>query len=325
MNPTLSIIVPVYKVEAYLHACIDSITGQPFGDFELILVDDGSPDRCGAICDEYAAQDSRIRVIHQPNGGLSSARNTGINIARGAYLTFVDSDDTVSADTYPQNMSTLLSDPSIDLLEYPVLISYGSPEERLWKNKTQHIHGKENIFSYWIKTGGYHHAYAWNKIYKRELFENVRFPEGKTFEDIYAMPQILDRATHLYMSGQGVYYYHSRAASITRSAAYMDFYYLLEANLAVLKRIGGKTGLRKEFLIHYLYTVNILIDLLKCPDANKDTNRRMTGELKDYHVSARQLAALDIPARLKYKNYSLALLGLKAHCALYIGLFKLLK
>lgn len=104
--PELSIIVPVYKVEKYLPRCIDSILAQTFRDFELILIDDGSPDNCGAICDEYAAQDSRIRVIHQPNAGVSAARNAGLDIATGAYLGFVDSDDWIEPEMYETMIAT---------------------------------------------------------------------------------------------------------------------------------------------------------------------------------------------------------------------------
>ena len=100
MSPKISIIVPVYKVEKYIHKCIDSILNQTFKDFELILVDDGSPDNCGKICDEYAKKDSRVIVIHKENGGLSSARNSGLDIARGDYIGFVDSDDYIENDMY---------------------------------------------------------------------------------------------------------------------------------------------------------------------------------------------------------------------------------
>lgn len=100
MNPKISIIVPVYEVEPYIHKCVDSILAQTFTDFELILVDDGSPDNCGEICDEYEENDSRIRVIHKENGGPSSARNAGLNIAKGDYIGFVDSDDWIETDMY---------------------------------------------------------------------------------------------------------------------------------------------------------------------------------------------------------------------------------
>ena len=101
-RPRISVIIPVYKVEAYLRRCIDSIINQSFRDLEIILVDDGSPDNCGAICDEYACRDARIHVIHQENMGLYGARNTGMKIASGEYISFVDSDDWMEADAYSQ-------------------------------------------------------------------------------------------------------------------------------------------------------------------------------------------------------------------------------
>ena len=107
-TPTISIIVPVYKVEAYLDRCVQSILNQTFSDFELILVDDGSPDRCGQMCDAYAQGDRRVRVIHKKNGGLSDARNAGIDAARGEYLGFVDSDDEIAPDMYESLLQNLV-------------------------------------------------------------------------------------------------------------------------------------------------------------------------------------------------------------------------
>ena len=114
-KPRLSVIVPVYKVEKYIHNCVDSILKQTFSDFEVILVDDGSPDRCGEICDSYATLDKRIKVIHQSNGGLSAARNKGIEIARGEIIGFVDSDDEISADMY-EKMLQYLDDNQLDIV-----------------------------------------------------------------------------------------------------------------------------------------------------------------------------------------------------------------
>ena len=119
-TPTLSIIVPVYKVEAYLPTCIDSILSQTFRDFELILVDDGSPDRSGAICDEYASRDSRIHAVHQANAGVSAARNTGLDTMRGQFVTFVDSDDELGTPTtLEENLRILMDDPAIDVVQFP--------------------------------------------------------------------------------------------------------------------------------------------------------------------------------------------------------------
>ena len=114
-KPRLSVIVPVYKVEKYIHNCVESILKQTFSDFEVILVDDGSPDRCGEICDSYAFLDKRIKVIHQSNGGLSAARNKGIEIAQGEIIGFVDSDDEISADMY-EKMLQYLDDNQLDIV-----------------------------------------------------------------------------------------------------------------------------------------------------------------------------------------------------------------
>ena len=109
-NPLISVIVPVYKVEEYLARCVDSILGQTYRNLEILLVDDGSPDRCGVMCDEYASRDSRIRVIHKENGGLSSARNAAIDVARGEYIGFVDSDDWIEPETYEALLDMALTE-----------------------------------------------------------------------------------------------------------------------------------------------------------------------------------------------------------------------
>lgn len=112
INPTISIIVPVYKVEAYLHRCVDRLLAQTFTDFELVLVDDGSPDKCPVICDEYAARDNRVHVIHKANGGVSSARNTGLDAACGKYIMFCDGDDYVDSDWCQQLYSAISAHPT---------------------------------------------------------------------------------------------------------------------------------------------------------------------------------------------------------------------
>lgn len=129
-NPFFSVIVPVYKAEKYLHQCIDSIVNQSFEDFELILVDDGSPDRCGVICDEYAAKDSRIRVIHKPNGGVSTARNTALRVATGEYILFCDSDDYYLEGAFREIHAHLQSS-SCDILHYGLIRELAENGERI--------------------------------------------------------------------------------------------------------------------------------------------------------------------------------------------------
>ncbi|WP_321437514.1 glycosyltransferase [uncultured Bacteroides sp.] len=213
MNPTLSIIVPVYKVEEYIHKCITSILNQTFTDFELILIDDGSPDNCGAICDDYAKIDNRIIVIHQKNQGLSGARNAGLNIAKGDYITFVDSDDSIATNTYYDNIEILLNDNSIDVLEYPYQKVYNH-EQELMTDPTCHIYRKKEIFLYWTLHSNKMHV-VWNKIYKRNIFNNIRFPYGKIHEDSYLLPDISENVSHLYVSEKGMYFYLIRESSIS--------------------------------------------------------------------------------------------------------------
>ena len=157
----LSIIVPVYNVEKYIQKCVNSIINQTYSNLEIILVDDGSYDGSSVICDEWAKRDSRISVIHKSNGGLSDARNAGLDVARGQYITFVDSDDWLLSNTLAPLIETI---GDCDILEYSI-------EERLQLQDRIY----DNIDEYWIRESVYTHTYAWNKIYRKELFENIRY------------------------------------------------------------------------------------------------------------------------------------------------------
>ena len=165
-KPEISIIVPVYQVEKYLNECIDSILAQTFTDFELILVDDGSPDNCPALCDAAAKRDSRVRVIHKQNGGVSTARNAGLDAAQGNWIAFVDSDDT-AAPEYLEKMHKAVLETGADF----AICSSQCIDET----------GK-------TLAGGEH------KLYRRKLLENLRYPENKAFEDTCLMPVIYARA-----------------------------------------------------------------------------------------------------------------------------------
>ena len=208
----ISIIVPVYDVEKYLKKCVDSILNQTFKDFELILVDDGSPDNSGAICDQYAEKDSRVRVIHKENGGLSDARNAGIEVARGKYLGFVDSDDFVNEDMYKQLYTSIIennADLSIcgifDLYEGKTPIK--KTEKKLLLNRNEAMimifHGNEIS------------VHAYNKLYKKEIFESLRYPVGKYHEDSYIIVNVLDRCKKIAINTKQMYYYYHRDGSIT--------------------------------------------------------------------------------------------------------------
>ena len=205
MNPKISIVVPIYKVEKYIHKCIDSILAQTFTDFELILVDDGSPDNCGKICDEYAMKDSRIKVIHKKNGGLSDARNAGIDTAIGEYIGFVDSDDYIESDMYKDLYEVIINNDAD--------ISITGIKEVNEEGRVIYKYLPEKIdFSELLKQ-----AYACNKLFKRNLFleNNLYFQNNRHYEDIELIPKLIAKSNKIVGVNKLAYNYLKRGNSIT--------------------------------------------------------------------------------------------------------------
>ncbi len=207
----ISIIVPVYKTEIYLHKCLNSIVNQTYKNLEIILIDDGSPDNCGEICDEYAAQDSRIKVIHQKNEGLSAARNAGLKIASGEYIGFVDSDDWIDMDMFEILLNGIVEHGAqIAICGYYDIVD----------NKFQEIREKHTTLR--SRDDAIHHLildrtfsnHIWNKLYKRELFDGVFFPYGRAFEDIATTYKLFEKAQNIVCLNSSKYYYLRRKDSI---------------------------------------------------------------------------------------------------------------
>jgi len=217
MSCKLSIIVPVYKVESYLNRCIDSILQQTFTDFELILVDDGSPDNCGKICDDYSKIDHRIKIIHKENGGLSSARNAGISIASGEYITFVDSDDFLHKNMY-EILFHYATKHSSDIVICDYLEVY---EDNLNTTEINNFHFKEENFSNLdglnslYSDKGVQFVVAWNKLFKKQLFDNIRFEENKIHEDEFIAHRLIFNSSKIIYLPIKLYYYVQRKNSIT--------------------------------------------------------------------------------------------------------------
>ncbi|WP_303971258.1 glycosyltransferase family 2 protein [Faecalicoccus pleomorphus] len=211
----LSIIVPVYQVEAHIDECITSILDQTFRDFELILVDDGSLDRCPAICDAYAQKDSRIRVIHQKNQGLSAARNTGLQAARGDYIGFVDSDDFIEASMYEKLLDNLEREKAnISVCgRYKV---WGDKKIQEQKSNVYKVMDSAQALAL-MNTNvlGYFDVAAWDKIYKRSCFKGIEFPEGKLCEDWFVMYKLFFNARRIVYDSIPLYNYRQRTGSIT--------------------------------------------------------------------------------------------------------------
>lgn len=231
----LSIIVPVYKVRDYLNKCVDSILAHNLVDFELILVDDCSPDECGAMCDIYAAHDSRIKVIHkQVNEGLSAARNAGLDVAAGDLVTFVDSDDFIEWGTFESLVRMFACDPELDMVEYSVYLEYGTARQSVYKPKYS-----EDLppMQAWIEAEGYYHCYAWNKVYRRSLWDKVRFPVGKNYEDIFTIPTVIASARKIVASDEGLYYYVRHGSSISSSRSIANLTDFVNAEYGLFEKL----------------------------------------------------------------------------------------
>lgn len=217
----VSVIVPVYKVEPYLEQCISSITKQTYQNLEILLVDDGSPDKCGAICDRWAKQDARIRVIHKENGGLSAARNAGLEKAQGEYLCFVDSDDYLEKDMIDRLLKALtVNHAQISACNFAFKDEAEGADapgtQRFEPYQINHemlLSGRETMRL--MDRGKYIFSEAiWNKMYKREIFTSLRFPEGKIHEDEFLFHKILYPLERVVCIPYVGYHYRRRPGSI---------------------------------------------------------------------------------------------------------------
>lgn len=239
--PTISVIVPVYRVEPYLHRCVDSILGQTFQDFELILVDDGSPDNCGAICDAYALQDPRVTVIHQENKGLSAARNAGLDrmfsSGDSQWVTFVDSDDWI----HPEMLERLLTanlecGTQISICEHTRVYSDDVPD--CPRQSKPMVYGWDAMYEkYWVA------VVAWGKLYSRDCFDRVRFPSGKIHEDAFITHQLLFRKQRAAMVWDPYYFYYASPYSITQrpwSPERMDHFEAIESQISFFREHNNR-------------------------------------------------------------------------------------
>ncbi len=193
----ISVIVPVYNVKAYLRKCLDSITNQTYKDLEILVVDDGSTDGCGRICDEYAERDSRVKVFHTENRGLSSARNLGLDEAKGEWVGFVDSDDWIEPDMYEEALDGI---EDADILCFQRTEGTYSGLEALYKFINNEIS-----------------AFIWKKLYRKELFEEISFPDGRISEDRATIYLLLHKAKTVRCKNVCGYHYTIRQDSITRT------------------------------------------------------------------------------------------------------------
>lgn len=251
MNDLISVIVPIYKVEKYLNRCVDSIINQTFRNLEIILVDDGSPDNCPKICDEYAEKDNRIKVIHKINGGLSDARNAGMDVATGKYISYIDSDDYISSDFFETLYNAIISEKS-DIVECSVVKFYEDDHFDEFSD--------DGLINNFLKTEAmsalisekYFHQHVWNKLYKAELVKGIKYAVGKLNEDEFWTYQVFGRTEKVTKINKTMYYYFQRSSSIMGNGY----------NLRRLDALEGKSN-RQKYIEKYFpsLTVEAKIDL----------------------------------------------------------------
>ena len=218
-QPKISVIVPVYKAEAYLETCVKSIREQTYQNLEIILIDDGSPDRCGQLCDQFAAEDPRIRVIHKENGGQSAARNMGLDIATGDYIGFVDADDWIEPTMY-ETLYQLLQQHGAQISACGARLIFEDGNTAYLNNRYpadssirvfSTLEALENVISNKQLTNS-----LWDKLYKKQIFEGLRLTVGKIYEDMELIPKGLEKAQKVVYDPTPCYQYRQTATSTIR-------------------------------------------------------------------------------------------------------------
>lgn len=234
-TPKISVVVPVYKVETYLDTCVTSLVNQTFTDLEIVLVDDGSPDRSGELCDQWAKKDSRIRVIHKENGGLSDARNAGIQAARGDYIGLVDSDDFVDTDMY-ELLYTNLQKEQADVSVCTIYSCYKDVTNTFGNGSYHVMNGREMIG--YSMDGTKAVISACPKLYRKQLLLDTPFTKGRLYEDALLFCELFSKVDRVVVEEKPKYYYMHHESTITTASykgAKKDYIYAYETNLRIVQ------------------------------------------------------------------------------------------
>lgn len=293
----LSVIIPIYQAETTLDRCIESIVHQSFSRLEIILVVDGATDHSSEICQYWEKHDGRIVIINKKNGGLSDARNAGLDCATGDYITFVDADDEVEHSTFSQLCDILQSHPEYDILEYPFVRHYAT--DSAYRNSFSESAYSDLWNGYWKEAKAYTHTYACNKLFRKELLNDIRFDYGRKFEDVSFLAKALSKAKLVATTDKGSYYYYDTPTGITMSALGLDYRDLLEAHCNILEFLTSD-----DFDEYYSHVLNIQLDVFHHCGEIRLKKRRL------------KLAALSTTPN-KLKAFLLNTIGMRALCKLH--------
>lgn len=310
IQPLISIIVPVYKVEDYIDQCINSILHQSYKNWELILVDDGSPDTCGSICDRYSERDSRIFVIHKLNGGLSDARNAGINIAKGDYITFIDSDDYVDS-RYLEVLMKLCNQYEADIVQVGFTsdkaeLAHPQQSKLIIKRFSPHDALRDMLRMRDVQ------VIAWAKLYRRVLFENIRYPVGRLNEDnLTTYKLLLSSKKCIVTSSKKLYFYRVNNCGIMNGDFSPKRYEVLSFEKEI-RNYMGKQALLFDSDISYA-EMRIAFRLYnEC--INRGSSRKFPLQQRSIY---RYLCSLDVRKMKIDRKYLFLLLLLKVNRTFY--------
>ena len=279
-TPLISVIVPIYNVEEYLDKCVNSILNQTYRNLEIILVDDGSPDNCPKMCDDYAKKDKRIKVIHKVNGGLSDARNIGINQSSGEYISFIDSDDYI-AENYIEVLFNNLKKYNSDLSIGGHLVLYDDGKRINRYTNEEYVSNSKSILKKMLYDDGIDLS-AWAKLYKASLFKNVSYPVGRLYEDAATTYKLIDLANKISVNSLPIYYYVIRKNSISNSKFTMKKMDLIISTKEMTDYIQKKyPDLQKACNRRLMYSyLSTLTQLAKCKERHKDIEKEIVGYIK---------------------------------------------
>lgn len=282
-EPLISVIVPVYNVESYLERCVRSILEQVYANIEIILINDGSTDMSGKKCDLFAAMDSRIKVIHKINGGLSSARNSGMQAAKGEYITFVDSDDWISKD-YISYMYEMLMKYDVDISVAEFQIVSNETEKFVIRDVKEEILANQDGVKRLLYQNISNCSYA--KLYKRSIFENISFPQGKLYEDVVTLYLCFSVAKSIALSNKKIYAYYMRDGSIVRnnfSLKKMDYYF---NSCELMKHVSVEyPDLKPAALSRLVWAeVHLIVQMYECRNEYADINNMLWKDIRHYRI-----------------------------------------
>ena len=300
MEDLISVVIPVYNVEKYLSKCLESIINQTYKNIEIICVNDGSEDNCSKILSEYKKRDNRIKIINKENGGLSSARNAGIDISTGKYITFIDSDDYIDEDCIEFLYKEIIeNNADLSVCSHKVLYENGGVIDKATHNK--YIYNSEQALKKMLYDQDYDIS-AWAKLYNKKLFKNVRYPNGRIFEDSATTYKLMDNARIIAVNSESKYNYIIRKNSITTNDFSLKRLDLIKSTEEMCDYINSKykdlrAGTKRRLVYAYLSTLTQLLKSNhKNPEIEKDLcdfiKRNSKIVLKDKETPKRDRLAL---------------------------------